>query len=532
MIDGPDDEDLPVLVVGAGPVGLTLACELLRRGVPTRIVDRAAAPTTESRAVAVHARTIEALRPLGVVDELLAASRVLPRVIIHAGERQLARLELGTVDSPYPYTAALPQTATEEILRRRLTELGGVVERPVEFTGLVQDTDFVTATVRTPDGADEIRCGWIVGTDGARSAVRAAAGSRLEGSFQGERFTIADVDVEHDYDPDAMHIFTDPGGPLLLIPMAGPRARVMAGTEQPVGHVLEIAEVQRVADERAGGIRVGQPHWLSIFEVRHAQVPSYRVGRVVLAGDAAHIHSPAGGQGMNTGIQDALNLAWKLDLARRGRGPVLLDSYGAERHPVAHAVIRGSTALTRVATVRRRPAQRLRGAVLPLVSRIGPVARLLADTTEEITIGYRHSPVVASDGRWRHGAVRAGEHAPQVTGLDGEAATLWDAWHPTRHTILYVPGAGDEVPPVAVLPEPYRDLVHHVVVGQPAGAGAGPTALVGDPGGRIADRYGTRGRAAAFVIRPDGYVGYRTNRPGLDVTSYFERILGEKLGPR
>ena len=484
----------PVLVVGAGPVGLVLAGELARRDVPVRIVDTLAAPTTESRAIVVHARSLEMLERVGVLDDIIASGIKATGVEMHASGRTLARVVLDIVDSAHPYSVVTAQTETERVLTGNLAKHGVEVERGVSLTGLEQSATGVTATLRSADGSEEsVAASWLVGADGARSEVRRQVGSALEGSFHGERFLMGDVHAEHDFDPRSMYtFFSAHDGPLMVFPMKGDRMRLIA--QIPTASTDEASQewLQRVADERAAGrIRIHDSLWLTCFEIRHAQVPQYRIGRVFLAGDAAHIHSPAGGQGMNTGMQDAFNLGWKLAAAYRGSASqTLIDSYHAERHPVAARVIEFSTRLTHLSTLTNPVAQQLRNAVLHTATGIGPARSALADETEETTLTYHGSPAVV--GSAAHAKIRGGDHLPDVSGTDLRRVLSTETGH-----VLVTLGPGRAA---AELPG-----VRQVLLADTDAAVDGFDVVVADPDRRAAARFGLA--SGRIMVRPDGYVG-------------------------
>ena len=484
----------PILVVGAGPVGLAVAGELARRDVSVRIVDALAAPTTESRAIVVHARSLEMLERVGVLDEVVASGIQATGVEIHASGRTLARVALDIVDSPHPYSVLTAQTETERILAENLAKHGVEVERGVSIVGLEQGATGVRATLRGSSGHEKtVEASWLVGADGAHSSVRQLVGTALEGSFHGERFLMGDVHAEHDFDPRSMYtFFSAHDGPLMVFPMKGDRMRLIA--QIPTASTDEASQewLQRIADERAAGrLRIHDSLWLTCFEIRHAQVPQYRHGRVLLAGDAAHIHSPAGGQGMNTGIQDAFNLGWKLAAAYRGTASeTLIDSYHAERHPVAARVIEFSTRLTHLSTLANPVAQTLRNAVLHTATGIGPARRALADETEETTLSYHGSPAVVESTA--NAKVRSGEQLPDVAGTKLRRVLSEETGH-----VLVTLGP---LPAVPELPG-----VRQVLMADTDAAVAGFDTVVADSERRAAARFGlSLGR---IMVRPDGYIG-------------------------
>jgi 2-polyprenyl-6-methoxyphenol hydroxylase-like FAD-dependent oxidoreductase len=403
-----------VLVVGAGPVGLVAASQLARLGVAVRVIDVLPEPTDESRAVVIHARSMEMLAALGVFPRLDARGRRIGGFEVADGRTGASRAHVGLADVPsrYPFMLDIAQPDTEAVLAERAAELGVVVERGVELTGLSQDAGGVEVTLRTPAGDETARVGWVVGADGGHSTTRHLVGTHLEGGFHGQHFAMADVEIETSLDPGTGRMFTHPHGIAMLFPLRGTRARVIFLVDDPGqdAPAPTLAHIEALTQERmAGQVRVTGSHWLTYFEIHHAQVPQYRHGRVLLAGDAAHIHSPAAAQGMNTGIQDAANLAWKLALVATGKADAaLLDTYQEERHPVGAEVVRLTTTLTDVGTA-TGPVAALRNAAMAVVGHVHALGEAAAERLAEITVGYPGSSLSVQHGA--HGTATAGEHA-------------------------------------------------------------------------------------------------------------------------
>ncbi|MGH3273549.1 MAG: FAD-dependent monooxygenase [Streptosporangiaceae bacterium] len=513
---------LEIVVAGAGPTGLLAACELARRGVGFRIIDKLAVPTTESRAIVVHARSLEMLDRVGAVGAIIDSGIKTLAMRMQASGRPLAHVDLQDVDSAFPYSVTTAQTETERVLTERLRELGGSIERGVTLTALTQDPDAVHLTLQHDNGArEQVDAAFVVGADGAHSTVRTLVGTRLEGSFQGERFLMGDVEADHHLDPASMYTYFAPEGPLLVFPMRGSRMRLIAQihptSERPVNLSPTQDELQKIVDERAGGIAITRSHWLTGFEIHHAQVPAYRFGRVFLAGDAAHVHSPAGGQGMNTGMQDSFNLAWKLALAARGRGgEALLNSYHAERHPIAADVIKFSTALTKIATVRGELPIRLRNEVAHAISGFTSIQHAMAAKTEEIAVAYLRSPIIAGK-QPRHARLCAGQHEAHLPDAAvREQLRFACGSASTGHAILTI--AGPSGLPAPVLHDGAVSVL--VTGGQAPAPGYGLT--VTDPERTAAERYGLRA-GGRVVIRPDGYIGLITGLDD-DIASYFSKL--------
>jgi len=314
-----------VLVVGAGPTGLTLAAQLLARGIHVRVIDKGAGPASQSRALSIQARTLELLDTMGLADAFVGHGHRVRRLHWYASQRNLCDLDLARNGSRYGFVLDLPQSRTETLLRARVQELGGTIEQGVELARLAERGGAVDATLRDAAGREsEVSAGYVVGCDGAHSRVRHEIGLPFEGQPYPQDWLLADVALDGAGSDGAVHAFFRPNGlPLVCIPMGGQRWRlVMANAGDRGGQPPTFAEIQEQVAERAPWpIEVSDPQWLASFRCHLRSTSSYRRGRVLLAGDAAHIHSPAGGQGMNTGMMDAHNLAWKLALVADGRAP-------------------------------------------------------------------------------------------------------------------------------------------------------------------------------------------------------------------
>jgi 2-polyprenyl-6-methoxyphenol hydroxylase-like FAD-dependent oxidoreductase len=514
-----------VIVNGAGPVGLTMACELARHGIPVRIFDKNAEASPQSRALAIFPRTLEVFSTIGILNEVLAEGQRLKAVSMYNDVRRLARMDFDSIDSPYRFAISLPQSHTERILQARIEALGGHVERSMELTGMQQDKESVRATYRRADGAEETAEGsWLLGCDGAHSAVRHLMGMTFQGAQYEEEFLLADVKVATDLSPDEAHLFLSKEGLFAYFPFAGGRGRLIADQRPGAKHESDapsLAEIKEIVSRRCfHPLDVSDMVWTAWFRISHRIVQRYGSGRVYLAGDAAHIHSPAGGQGMNTGIQDAFNLAWKLALVVRGAaGRDLLESYEAERMPVARSVVNLTDRMTRVATAQHTAAQHLRDWLVPLLTGIPFVKETMAERMAEVSIDYRGSGWVENHGL---GPVHAGDRAPD--------AVLYDRAERIERRVfdlLKTPGfvllvfEGDGVRGGAALPAELPGRTYRVTY---PGQAAEPGTLE-DRDCQARTVYGVGEDGLLVLIRPDGYVGYKgVNEAAL--SGYFERIKG------
>jgi 2-polyprenyl-6-methoxyphenol hydroxylase-like FAD-dependent oxidoreductase len=526
-----------VLVVGAGPTGLTLACELCRREVGCRVVDAAEGPSGLSRATALWPRTLEVLDDMSIAERALARGRKLHAVNYSSDGRRITRFEVHRLSGTlFPFVLSIPQSQTENMLVERLTELGGGVEWGTRLRRLSNEAEGVRAMLERPAGGEEEEpeFTFVVGCDGAHSAVRTAAGIRFVGAAYEDSFLLADVPLDTSLTRDEAHFFLSPAGVLVVIPLPGDLWRVVVDLRE-VGRDVELepALLQSIVDARGpGGIRLGSPTWATVFRIHRRTAEAMRRGRCFLAGDAAHVHSPAGGQGLNAGMQDAYNLAWKLGLAVNGVSALqLLESYEAERQPIIRQVIRGTDLMTRLGLLRSEGTRRLRDLCVTGLDRAGVLRRYAGPLMAGLAQNYRRSPLVAEHGgdavpmlrswiRSRAGP-RPGERGPDAPLLEQHALSstrLSRVQRDPRHTLLIFgealasPVQWDELRRLAasIRARHGKHIAVHLVT--TALANATDVSVLVDQERLAHRRYGASA-GYLYLIRPDGYVGYRSRTP-------------------
>jgi 2-polyprenyl-6-methoxyphenol hydroxylase-like FAD-dependent oxidoreductase len=534
--------DVPVVVVGAGPTGVLLAIELARRGVEVRVLDRQPRRSPESRAIGIHARTLEVLHQLGIVDEFLELGHRVNGMSVHTPAGYPLRARFGLVDSRYAFLLTLSQAETQRILERKLESLGVTIERSAEVTAVEQDGRGVALLVRREGEprAQTVTAGWVVGCDGARSLVRRKLGVAFEGDDYSQDWLMAEVRIDSPLRHDHFHVFAYTSSVLAAFPLPGERWRVFVpqvpGRAVAERTVPALEEIERLVAARGpAGMRISDPTLLAAFRCYRRQTETVRSGRVLVAGDAAHVHSPAGGQGMNTGIQDAFNLGWKLALVAQGQSqPDLLDTYQAERVPVAAGVLELTHALVRTFTLTARPKRWLRDRLLPAAMAIPAVERRYINRLAQVSHSYAGGPLSAPGARVRPARVASGERLPDVAGLerDGTPIRPLDLLDSGAHTLLVMTGrgaAGAGAAPDAVVARfaPWDGLVRTVAIHAGPGPGRGPGGEgVTDPELRAHRRYGAvRGRL--LLVRPDGYLARQAplSRPDV-LEAYLERLTG------
>ncbi|MDT0549850.1 MULTISPECIES: FAD-dependent oxidoreductase [Streptomyces] len=521
-----DHTDTQVLVVGAGPVGLTMAHELARHGVRVRLVDGAPGPATTSRALATHARTLETYDQMGVAADLLPRGQRVEHFTLHQNGRRLIRLDTDYSRLPtrFPFTLMVDQVITEEVLRTAASRHGVDVEWGMRLTGFEDLGTAVRARLSRADGGvAEIRAGWLVGCDGGHSTVRKKLGLPLLGDSS-ETWLIADAFVDCDLPRDSIHWMRTPAGTVMMVPFPEPgKWRLLDTTDVDYdgGEAQDAAVARRfTAKIRAGTgrpARVGTPSWVSVFSIQQRMVPRMRAGRVFVAGDAAHVHSPASGQGMNTGVQDAANLAWKLAAVIRGEANTrLLDSYGAERVPVGERLLHSTRFATALVQLRSRTAASLLRAAFGVVRALPP---LRARIQRRIMGG-----MTALDLTYRAGSAVLGETAgTRVAEVGPRRAARSPGWRELTAELarpgwtLLAFATPDQYPSLYALAEAYGGYlsVRTAVPGTPVpgspvpgSPGEGAPGPLADPDGRLRADLGAE-PGGWLLIRPDGYSAAR-----------------------
>ena len=560
----------PVLVVGAGPTGLTMAAELTRHGIPCRIIDKKSGVTDKTKALSVQSRTMEVFEDMGIVDEVLERRRIVSGFSFYNEDKRIFQVASGELDTPYSFNMLYPQFETERSLYGHLTNLGAEVEWNTEILKL-QQKNGIKVRLQDADGNVELlEPDYLIACDGGRSFCRKALDIKLKGETFDSEFLIADLTLDWANPPmkDEWHgYFTDQGFVLIAsldgknswrivmeVPWDMQDKSDTSHYEQPT-----FAEFQKMFEmlDPIPGLKLTEPNWISRFRIHRRIIDRFRHGNVFFAGDAGHLHSPAGGQGMNTGIQDAYNLAWKLALVYRGIArPELLDTYNAERYPIIKRQVQTTDAAFKMMLLRHPVSRAIRDRLASLLNNIEPVLNRMEQRASMITINYRNSPIadeyrelplhlgnpikeIAELGVWRDfgEAPHAGDRAPDFTfNSNGVEKRLFEIIQGTSHKLLMFVGNYDEPDfkedfkqRYSLLKQKYGEAIEPVLIhiNELPFAVEGEISVIQDDRGELHQRYGAHSHCI-YLIRPDGYIGYRSQPAKLNLfLEYCDRIFAQ-----
>ena len=505
----PNELNLPVLIAGGGPTGLTAALELRRFGIPVRIVDEMEGPATTSRAVGIQARTLEEMELRGLADEFLRLGHRATGGDIYGKGKLLVHVDFTRIASRYDFLLFLSQTETERILREALEAEGAAVEWGVKMTAFGQQPSGITVLLERTEGSrEEVKASYLIGAEGAHSIVRTSLGLDFKGKTFDEDFALGDVHFDGNLVNTDFHIFSSEHGFMGLFPMGGSQFRLVAS--RPAGDPSNMApptleELQTIYDQRSHiAARLRQLTWSSWFHINSRMVDRLRIGRVFLAGDAAHINSPAGAQGMNTGIQDAINLGWKLALVVHGNAPEsLLDTYEKDRIPVMRSILSRTDGLTQMIGPDHPILQNFFVHLAPWIASADFVQQNATARISQIALNYRSSPL--SSDNFGDGSLVAGDRIPDLAvrtaaGPHGEANRIFSMLNPTRFTLLLANFSDTAAPQLSESLAPWSELIETFSLSAPDGDAQKP----------FKECFGEQ--PSITLVRPDAYIGFRGTR--------------------
>lgn len=531
----------PVLIVGAGPVGLLLGLQLQRFGIPHRLIDKRLQRQTFSKAFAIHSRSMEALEDLGLLEQLLARAVRVEQMNIYSNRKRLITYNLGQLDVPYPFTASIPQNCVEEILETRYLESGGRIERGIELHSLTQNEHAAHATLNDEHGnRQSLECTLVAGCDGGFSHVRKASGIAFDGAPYKRPYIIADGTLSWKGENSSGHVFTSGDGYMMLFPLPGGKHRVVIDCEDSTLTTadLNIERVNARLHERGfEDITLSDPVWLSVTTFQHRLAEQYRVGRVFLAGDACHVHSPIGGQGLNTGLQDAYNLSWKIaHVLNHDASQVLLDSYQAERRPVAQTVLKNTQQQMRMLNMKHPLLRLLRDALVPTLATTRRFQNRIMKQATGFQIDYSTTLLAPQARQTVEQGPLTGQRMPDGTVLEqnGDARRLFELLKGIHYSVFVfednTPDSEAHCQQIAHALSAARwpaNFLRAYLIRNPASTDS--TICAGfearyDMTDVLREQLGVE-NGGLFLVRPDGYLALRCDlAQGAQLNSYFERF--------
>lgn len=505
---------IPVLIVGAGPTGLMMACELARNNIDFRIIDKKKESIQGSNATWIQPSTLEILDHINLADKFIKKGHICNAIHLHSSKKDLVTIPLDYIESIYPYILMLPQTQTEKLLTERLNKSDHKIERSLELIEVKQENNKVYSTIKKTQNKTEIICSnWLIACDGANSTVRNSCGDVFPGEDLSEQFMVADAHMGSFSFNNEVHVFFDKGTVCGVFPMGHNNYRINANLHQNAPRKLFIdKEVKEIIYERTyGDYTIDSVSWISPFWIRSRLVDQMRHGAIFLAGDAAHVHSPAGGQGMNAGLQDAYNLAWKLALVIRGKAKDrLLDSYQAERHPVINKIVSQTNHLTKMALFDKSFLTKLQKFSDKILSDPEKYAKEIMMELTQLSLSYQDSPIIDYHDNINHQSPKQGEHAPNVV-MD-QTTHLYAYLRNTQHNVLLFCGHEQNDASLQEIKTLQKELnmtlaglvKTHIISTQKINDGGD---VIFDAKSKIHDRYRIN-TPAVYIIRPDNYIAY------------------------
>lgn len=529
-----------VLIIGAGPTGLMMASELARYGMQCRIIDKSQDPSDKSKALAIQPRTMEIFHFLGIDSEFLQKGHKIKALNIMSNRSAIGHVDFKPLDSPFPFILSLPQSVTEEILTRHLMSFGLEIERSKELVGLKETGSGIIADIQCSlNKREQIAAKWVIGCDGAHSFVRKHLNLTFKGKAFPDVFSLADVQLDWKYSHDEVFAFWRPEGILAAIPLPQKgcyrlifelgRCQGKPHQQSPDNLQVEIPppsleEVTQIVHQRAdSNAVVSNPMWLANFHVNSRLASRYQVGNVFLAGDAVHIHSPVGGQGMNTGLQDAFNLAWKIAWVHQGKLSMkTLSTYHEERYATAMSLLKGTEFATHVAALKKGWQISLRNALARIILSFPLVQNKMIRVLSQINIRYQHNLMINESGKSQCGPKAGSRMSNLMFEREGSCVQLYDLLIKIDSflVLFFIDGDSDlkQLEPLIndleKLPIPIKTLI---VTKTPVSQK--DSYLFADHA-----QFGAE-KGACYVIRPDTYIGYRqTPIDPAALLNYFKQV--------